>query len=395
MIFHIHFSYLQNSGEIRRIKNINKDLAFRLSNDVIEIAFISIFHFIHLRKYKFLLNEEIKHKYYIPVLPFSYGKYFFKALNSFWVSFCLLIIYLLKKPSYIIGEFSIAWQALRFIPKHTKCIIDVHGATREEYDYSTSGKKHDERFSRYFDFLEERGMKRAVYVVCQSTEMKRFLLKKYPFLKEEKLYVYKCSADSRLFFYSPEIRQSMRKQLELEKSQKLFIYSGGLHKWQRFEDTLKFFSNYKQQHPNSKYLILTLNKEEALSIIENKYTHLINDCIVKSVDNKEVHRYLNAADIAFLLRDNVIMNAVASPTKLSEYLCCGLPIISSQVAKKWIDNDKFIFYEDFDIKTLDSFLENVNREDIATYAKEMMTLETDRKQMQLLINNERAKQNHH
>ena len=44
--FHIHYTFAENSGEVRRIKNINKDLAQKLSNEVYEISFISIAHFI-------------------------------------------------------------------------------------------------------------------------------------------------------------------------------------------------------------------------------------------------------------------------------------------------------------------------------------------------------------
>ncbi len=49
--------------------------------------------------------------------------------------------------------------------------------------------------------------------------------------------------------------------------------------------------------------------------------------ITKFVDYKEVPSYLSAADIAFIWRDKSIVNKVASPVKVSEYLGCGLPII--------------------------------------------------------------------
>ena len=40
--------------------------------------------------------------------------------------------------------------------------------------------------------------------------------------------------------------------------------------------------------------------------------------------------HLNAMDISLLLRDNSILNRVSSPTKFSEYLINGLPVITTQ-----------------------------------------------------------------
>ena len=40
-------------------------------------------------------------------------------------------------------------------------------------------------------------------------------------------------------------------------------------------------------------------------------------------------KYLSAADAAIIWREQGITNKVASPVKFSEYVCCGLPIITN------------------------------------------------------------------
>ena len=40
-----------------------------------------------------------------------------------------------------------------------------------------------------------------------------------------------------------------------------------------------------------------------------------------------MHRHLAAADISVLLRENNLVNKVASPIKFAEYLAAGLPVI--------------------------------------------------------------------
>lgn len=77
---------------------------------------------------------------------------------------------------------------------------------------------------------------------------------------------------------------------------------------------------------------------------------------------------------------------MASPTKLAEYLSCGLPVISSTVSKYWVNNDgmKYIL----SIDDADSLLDNLDvitnfildspREQISEYAKQYLSLDIDR-----------------
>jgi hypothetical protein len=67
------------------------------------------------------------------------------------------------------------------------------------------------------------------------------------------------------------------------------------------------------------------------------YTLGLNDHdfrIIK-VPHEAVPAHLNAADIGFLIRDDCVVNRVASPTKLGEYLSCGLPVIVGSVSLLW------------------------------------------------------------
>lgn len=385
--FHIHFTFSENSGEIRRIKNIDNDLAQELADNVIEIAFISIQHFVKFRKHRFTLNPKVHKKYYFPTLPFSYGNWLFKRLNSLWCSFLTFILCFFYRPKFAIAEFSIGWQAMRFLPSSVNCIIDVHGATREEYEYTSH--KIDYRLAETYDFLEGRGMKRAAYIVCQSEAMKKYLLKKYDFLNAAKIFPYKCGADSKLFHIDKEMRLKMRKELEIRDNETLFIYSGGLHKWQKIEDAVSLFVEYCKTH-EGKFLILTLDKAGAEKLVNEKAGDIKDLFIVHSTTNNEVYKYLNAADVAFLLRDNVVLNQVASPTKLAEYMFCGLPIISTDVSEYWIDKKSYIFNVDKEnIDNLNTFIENTNGEAISQYAMENLSLECDRKNIDRLLNEAR------
>lgn len=385
--FHIHFTFAENSGEIRRIKNINIDLAQKLSQPVYEIAFISIQKFINYRQYKqhkFKLHDNVIKKYYFPTLPFSYGNWFVKRLNSIWCSFLVFILWLVYKPKFAIAEFSVGWQALRFLPKSVTCIIDAHGVTKEEYEYAVPN--YDYKISETYDYLEEQGMRKAKFVTCQSEAMKKYLLNKYSFLSENNIYSYKCGADKNIFYIDETERNKTRNTLGIKSDELLFIYSGGLHKWQKIEDSIKLFVEYCNKE-KAKFLILTLDKIGAEKLISKYDNDTQKKFLIMSATNKEVYKYLNAADVAFLLRDDVILNRVASPTKLAEYMFCGLPVISTNVSNWWIDDTTAIFNVDkqniFELRT---FLKTVDKKRIAEYAIENLSLECDRENINKLLN---------
>ena len=43
--------------------------------------------------------------------------------------------------------------------------------------------------------------------------------------------------------------------------------------------------------------------------------------------------YLSAADLGVMFREKDIVNEVAAPIKASEYLCCGLPILTNTLVE--------------------------------------------------------------
>ena len=50
-------------------------------------------------------------------------------------------------------------------------------------------------------------------------------------------------------------------------------------------------------------------------------------CCIVSCPHSEVMRYMSAADAGIIMRNDIVVNNVASPIKIGEYLGCGLPVI--------------------------------------------------------------------
>ena len=64
-----------------------------------------------------------------------------------------------------------------------------------------------------------------------------------------------------------------------------------------------------------------------LNLLKSKFKAY--NIISKFVDNNEIYKYLSAADIGFIWREESVTNKVASQVKFSEYICCGLLVISN------------------------------------------------------------------
>lgn len=120
-------------------------------------------------------------------------------------------------------------------------------------------------------------------------------------------------------FYSPE---------KYEKN--VFCYAGSLAVWQYFEETMRFYKRVEEKYGDKvALLVLTFDKDEARRIIDSiGIQYYTIDC----VSQDKLSEVLSKCKFGFILREDNIVNNVATPTKLSTYLSAGLiPVFSSAI----------------------------------------------------------------
>jgi glycosyltransferase involved in cell wall biosynthesis len=106
----------------------------------------------------------------------------------------------------------------------------------------------------------------------------------------------------------------------------LLVYSGSLSTWFMPNEMLIFFEILKKNIMDAHFLILTPEKTLLKNILENK--KLYRDSIsVLNVDHQSVPRYLMQAKAGMVFYRQGYSNKGRSPTKVGEYLACGLPVI--------------------------------------------------------------------
>lgn len=141
--------------------------------------------------------------------------------------------------------------------------------------------------------------------------------KKYHFKLKDKSFFMPC--------YNCELEEASFNTDDKYKNN-VFCYVGSLAKWQCFEETVSFFKKIQKQLPDAVLKVLTPSVDKAKNILEKNG---INNVVVKFVRQDELSKELQDCKYGFIIRDDMPINNVATPTKLSTYLSNGMiPIVS-------------------------------------------------------------------
>lgn len=125
-----------------------------------------------------------------------------------------------------------------------------------------------------------------------------------------------------------------------------FVYAGSLHRWQCIDRMLSIFKSVQQMEPNATLDFYTFNVEEARKKVG---AFSLNNVNVMCAPLDEIEKLISKRKYGFLIRDNHIVNNVATPTKLSTYLSVGTkPILTDVVFdfRENISKDAYICIDD-------------------------------------------------
>jgi len=175
----------------------------------------------------------------------------------------------------------------------------------------------------YIRYVEKVELKKADKLVCVSQNLKTCIEN---ISGRKKVSVIPCCFDKKKFRFDGIVRQEVRKALGFNSNQKVICYSGGLSNWQRIDDIISLYEEVSKQTQGFKFLFLTRELNQ-LQLKLDKSILCRTDYVIKSCQHDDVYRYLSAADAGIIMREDTIVNNVASPIKIAEYLACGLPVI--------------------------------------------------------------------
>lgn len=207
-----------------------------------------------------------------------------------------------------------------------KIIFDADGLPLEErVDFSGLSRK-----SLQYKFLKKQEKKMLVAaekVFTRSDQAIKIHLKTVGKSLAHKFQKITNGRDKVLFSPDPVIRGNYRKKLHLRNEDLLLVYCGSLGPQYGWQEMMKILSLIRGLGTSAKLLVLTKDSSYIINRIPDE---LVSHILIKKEPFGQIPAWLNAADVAFAIREPLPSMLGVAPIKLAEYLLMGLPTIASK-----------------------------------------------------------------
>lgn len=132
--------------------------------------------------------------------------------------------------------------------------------------------------------------------------------------------------DARQFFFDADVASKIRRKLGIEK-RFIFVYSGTDKHYQMVPEMVRFFAGFRKICPDAWFMINTPVKSERFIEALKRNNIPPSAYGMFQLKQESLNQYQMVADMAFLIRDDLPLNREAFPTKFSEYLGSGVPVL--------------------------------------------------------------------
>lgn len=238
-----------------------------------------------------------------------------------------------------------------------KLIFDIRGLIAEEYADAGIWRENSKIY-RFIKNIERKGIKQASQIVVLTNRFRDYLVENK--LKDrESIEVIPCCVDF------SRIEQGFDKS---EKSNRFeLIYAGSATGLYLLREMGLFFLELKKYKPDAFFRVLTTSPKELVQEVLGQLKISENDYAVAKVSPEKVPLYLKKAHLGISFRKATFAQIAASPTKIPEYLACGLPVISNYGIG---DTDWLLENEEVGI-----YLKNFDQKEIEKAVKKIIKLE--------------------
>ncbi|OQW92519.1 MAG: hypothetical protein BWK78_01475 [Thiotrichaceae bacterium IS1] len=242
--------------------------------------------------------------------------------------------YLRKNPQVILMPRSIipAAMCLRAIRNYptVKLFFDADGLMADErIDF---GGWRAEGFSyRILRDIEAMAVRRAEVVITRSHKAKEILIHRAGAgCNQNKIFVVSnCKNEMEYSPRNSEQRLAFRSLRGVNPETPWIVYVGSFGEKYCPKEVLTLFEEVLEYRKDARLQILTGDTDVAIKVLENSHVRFFVD--IQRVKPSDVPRYLSAADLGISLIQRKFSMQAATPTKVGEYLLCGLPVVSTLI----------------------------------------------------------------
>lgn len=223
----------------------------------------------------------------------------------------------IKNPNVILTITERYYFSAKVRFSKVKTIYWAQGIGAEEAKCQSKGLSG---FLRYYLrlYTENIAVNKSDLLFCVSKRMEDYFKEKYGLRNLEKSIIMPC--------YNLTLSNSFDNR---QYDNPTFCYAGGSSVWQGIDFMLEVYRRVEDKIPSSKLIICTGDK---LSFKQKIKEYGIRNYEIKYVAVDKLQEELHKYKYGFILRDNHIVNQVATPTKMNSYLAnYMIPIYSSSV----------------------------------------------------------------
>ena len=178
-------------------------------------------------------------------------------------------------------------------------------------------------------FLEYKIIKNSDKIVCLTYKARNEIIKKFNYdLKD--IVVIPCCTDYNFFNINKKsyFNELIRKKFNIPITSNVFSYCGSLGGVYMIDKMINFFIEYAKINKNSYFLIITNNVDIAEKYLSNlNKISEIEKIIIINLDRNSIPQYLSITNIFLSFIKNSYARLAMSPTKISECLSLGIPVI--------------------------------------------------------------------
>lgn len=247
-------------------------------------------------------------------------------------------------------------------PSKVRIIVDMEGDVAAQNDYlakKTIDKGRLISLSEQtveLNKVQKRNIVEADGVKIVTNELLNLVADRHKLTSSDisKFCVLPTGFSSKRFFFNASLRGKYRKQLGIDDKYVITFVGDVQYEWQNIKYVIKMYSYLTRSEIKYTPYLMLIVSDKSRGVAESflsKYSIAPGSFLLKSVDHKEINGYLNASDLGVLLRDDHMMNKVASPGKLGEYLGAGLQVMTTPYigtySSKMIENGIGCIVEEF------------------------------------------------
>jgi glycosyltransferase involved in cell wall biosynthesis len=213
-------------------------------------------------------------------------------------------------------------DAVASITPGSRFLFDCRGLLGDQY--VDVGHWTEQRLEyRMLKAWERRAFRRADGLVVLTKALERWLDDEGLLRPETPRAVIPCCVDTRRFVPDDDARRAVRADLGVAE-RTLVAYSGGLGAWYLEDEMAAFLGHLRRHRSDVALLAMTRTPTERFRRLLGERGFGERDVFFRTIPPENMHRMIAAADVGLSLIKPSFSVIGTSPTKLAEYLSCGL-----------------------------------------------------------------------